>query len=372
MNNLPLSYNPKHALNAICPYYTMFPLEYPLRILREHRKKAPVVCDPFCGRGTTMYAARHLGLPSWGVDTSPIAVAIAKAKLAASGLEDVLDLASTLLDRKPKQVPQTEFFKYAYSKNTLIKLCALREGLLNIKTDNDQSVLLRAAALGCLHGPTTRDPNTAGYFSNQMPRTFSSKPHYSVRYWKRRGLLPPDVDVLKVLRRKLSRIKGLSTKSEGVVGTVLCADARRLSLRNNLQRGTSIVITSPPYYGMRTYVQDQWLRMWFLGGPTTTDYRAGPQLDHNGQDAFIDELAAVWDRLAKSSASRVDLYVRFGSVPSTKSDAKEILKSSLEQSEGWTLVSIRHAATAHEGKRQADQMGKSEAASEYDFHAIRD
>jgi hypothetical protein len=26
------------------------------------------------------------------------------------------------------------------------------------------------------------------------------------------------------------------------------------------------IITSPPHYGMRTYLPDQWLRNWFLGG----------------------------------------------------------------------------------------------------------
>lgn len=29
--------------------------------------------------------------------------------------------------------------------------------------------------------------------------------------------------------------------------------------------------TSPTYYGMRTYVKDLWLRMWFLGGAEEVD-----------------------------------------------------------------------------------------------------
>ncbi len=369
----PLAYDPKHALNAICPYYTMFPLEYPFHILQKHRKENPVVFDPFCGRGTTLYAARYLGLSSWGTDTSPIAVAIAKAKLAASGKENVLDLAATLISRKAKQIPNTEFFQRAYSKMTLSQLCALREGLLKIKQETNESILLRAAALGCLHGPMNKSVEDASYFSNQMPRTFASKPDYSVRYWKRSNLPPPEVDVLEVLRRKLSRITDLETLPGGSAGHVLCADARKLPLRHSLQKQTSLVITSPPYYGMRTYVQDQWLRMWFLGGPTTIDYQAGNQLDHNGQDTFISELAKVWNRIGKSKAERVDLYVRFGSVPCMRSDAKHILRSSLDQAEGWKLISVRHAYSAHEGRRQADQMViDSRADSEYDFHAVRD
>jgi len=57
-----LAYRPENALNAICPYFTMFPLEYPLRVLRRHIAARPTVVDPFCGRGTTLFAARKLGL----------------------------------------------------------------------------------------------------------------------------------------------------------------------------------------------------------------------------------------------------------------------------------------------------------------------
>ena len=31
-------------------------------------------------------------------------------------------------------------------------------------------------------------------------------------------------------------------------------------------------VTSPPYYGMRTYFPDQWLRLWFLGGEAHVEY----------------------------------------------------------------------------------------------------
>lgn len=369
----PLAYDPKHALNAICPYYTMFPLEYPLRILRKHKKTNPVVCDPFCGRGTTIYAARHVGLPCWGVDTSPIAVAIAKAKLASATLENIMALASELVDQEPEEVPASAFFGKAYAPKTLLKLCALREGLHGLETETDEAILLRAAALGCLHGPRSKNVASAGYFSNQMPRTFASKPDYSVQYWKQRGLKAPEVDVLKVLRRKLSRIGDLEAPGNGAAREVSCSDARSITFRKSLRKRTSVVITSPPYYGMRTYVQDQWLRLWFLGGPDHVDYRNEEQLNHGGHDAFIEDLATVWQRIRRSHADRIDLYVRFGAISSARSDAREILKSSLEEADDWTLISVRNAESATSGKRQADQMGRnSNAATEYDFHAVSD
>src|SRR5258708_39580682 len=72
--------HPKVRLNAICPYFTMFPLWFPFKVLQA-AKETDVVYDPFCGRGTTNYAARLLGIPSYGVDSNPVAHAIAQAKL---------------------------------------------------------------------------------------------------------------------------------------------------------------------------------------------------------------------------------------------------------------------------------------------------
>lgn len=45
------------ALNAICPYYTMLPLGFPIAELKRAGGDDAVL-DPFCGRGTTLFAAR--------------------------------------------------------------------------------------------------------------------------------------------------------------------------------------------------------------------------------------------------------------------------------------------------------------------------
>src|SRR5690242_19476764 len=66
-----LASDPRFSLNAICPYFTMFPVEFPLGILKRHRE-AKVVADPFCGRGTTLYAARVRGVRAYGIDCSPV------------------------------------------------------------------------------------------------------------------------------------------------------------------------------------------------------------------------------------------------------------------------------------------------------------
>ena len=73
---------PSVALNAICPYYTMFPLAFPITVLKRFGGAKLRVVDPFCGRGITIFAARIKGHQAYGIDCSPIAIAIARAKLA--------------------------------------------------------------------------------------------------------------------------------------------------------------------------------------------------------------------------------------------------------------------------------------------------
>jgi hypothetical protein len=328
------------------------------------------VYDPFCGRGTTIYAARKLGLRSYGLDTSPIAAAIAQAKLASAELENITTLAKKLVARTPKNVPDSPFFRRAFSKNTLLQVCSLREGLLNEKQVTDESAILRAAALGCLHGPLPIGEGTPSYFSNQMPRTFASKPEYSVRYWRDHNMFPPNASVIDVLTKKLKRITDLNADSPSHIHNIKCLDARKATSFGRIQ-GPIVTVTSPPYYGMRTYVQDQWLRMWFLGGSNEINYENHNQLCHGGHERFIKDLARVWGNIAKRAQIEAHLYVRFGSIPSAKSDPRMILKASLEEAGYWKLVSVRNAQTSHSGKRQADYMGsESDPAIEFDFHAV--
>jgi hypothetical protein len=369
-----LAYDPQNALNAICPYFTMFPLEYPLRVLRKHKPSKAKVIDPFCGRGTTLFAARTLRLPTTGIDASPVAVAIAQAKLCQIDVEASLELAGALInDNLAVAVPNSPFFVAAYHPEVLQKICAIRHGLLTIGQHTDASIMLRAAMLGCLHGPLSKTPENQAYFSNQMPRTFSSKPEYSVGYWQKRLLVARQLDVLTVLRRKLERITASPLAANNSFNDVRLGDARATDTLSDQDLGFSVVVTSPPYYGMRTYVEDQWLRNWFLGGPDYVAYGNTNQLQHTGKAVFAESLGQVWANMARSTTDSLHMYVRFGIIPSAKTNARELMLNSLESSGAqWRVVSVRNAQTAHSGKRQAAQMATaSTAAIEYDFHVVR-
>jgi DNA modification methylase len=110
------------ALNRVCPYYTMYPLEFPFGELKEHGQREDWVIDPFCGRGTTNYAARLLQMSSTGIDSNPVAVALAKAKVSSAKPKQVVARAKAILKaaKEPMSVPSGDFWKLAFHEVTLI------------------------------------------------------------------------------------------------------------------------------------------------------------------------------------------------------------------------------------------------------------
>ena len=358
------------ALNAVCPYYTMFPLEFPMSVLKRSGTARLRVLDPFCGRGTTIFAARLKGHRAYGIDSSPIATAIARAKLSLTTENDVVELATSLIEKRASpSVPSGKFWHWAYAPSTLRQVCALREGLKSLRSKT--ACILRAVCLGALHGPLTKSVDAQSYFSNQMPRTFASKPDYSVRYWQAQELCPITVDVLKVIRKRVARLKLDALPKPRGDSSVRTADARLASSYAFVPSEVDLVITSPPYYGMKTYIADQWLRNWFLGGPAAVPYREQRLLSHQSPQEFALSLSEVWDQVGKRLSPAGRMYVRFGAIPSRDRDAKEILKNSLEFSEfDWEIVRMRKADSAASGKRQAWHMGgriKSAAIEEHDY-----
>lgn len=353
-------------LNAVCPYFTMFPLDFPRqRIKREvSAGRKPVVLDVFCGRGTTLYAARTAGLRSYGVDSSPVAVAIAKAKLASTSLASVMRLTESILScNEDVAPPDGEFWRLAYHPSTLQNIARLRNGLLTAR-DSGAARMLRAIALGALHGPLAKNPLNSGYFSNQMPRTYACKPAYAIRYWKSRQLRARRVDVRSVVRRRAARIFSAPTLP-GVAGsTVVLGDSRNPHTFKSIGRA-DLVITSPPYFGMKTYVEDQWIRNWFLGGPSHVDYGAGSQICSGNAADFAVALAGVWDNVGDVGSDALKVVIRFGGIRSRRSDPLALLMGSFEQSRHpWKLISRRAVRSIAPGRRQAEQMHVSALAVE--------
>jgi hypothetical protein len=182
---------------------------------------------------------------------------------------------------------------------------------------------------------------------------------------------PRPADVLRIIHDRAERYYGRETHLG--CGKILSGDSRSATTFARLPEGVrfSWVITSPPYYGLRTYIPDQWIRNWFIGGPAHVDYSNEGQLAHASQDVFASQLKGVWSNLGKVCRPRARLVVRFGGINDRKADPLHILKLSLRDT-GWRLSTVRDAGSASMGRRQASSFGhiKKTAIDEHDVWAV--
>lgn len=359
------------ALNAITPYFTMFPLGFPLGILKRSKdcnQPAGVVVDPFCGRGTTNFAARLLGKRSIGIDCNAVAVASTAAKLIHASPDAIVREARGILEASDaRDVPTGEFWKLAYHPSVLIDLCKMRSAFQS-ECSTPERIALRAIMAGALHGPLRK--NGSSYFSNQSPRTYAPKPRYAIKFWRERGLLPPKLDVISIIKERSERY--YSSELPIFENSVAMADSRDMTVFSETigDDKISTVITSPPYFGLDTYLADQWIRSWFLGAPPHVDYSRENQVSHRSWEQFAVDLRRVWKNVARHALPNARLIVRFGGINERNHVCpRTIMKESLRNGP-WRLLTARPAGLATHGKQQSRSFlrSKKEPIPEYDFY----
>jgi hypothetical protein len=226
------------------------------------------------------------------------------------------------LERRRRSLP--EFFGRAFHHETLRQLLFLRSQL-NWR-DGTVDRFIAALALGSLHGELDK---SNAYFSNQMPRTISLKPAYSLSYWRKHDLWPRKRKVFMMLKEKAAlRLEG----NEGVAkGLMRLRDARRATETfTNLANQVKLVVTSPPYLDVTNFEEDQWLRLWFLGNAPEPTYRTISGDDRYRQATnYWGFLTEVWNGLAKLMARRSVIVCRIGGKGLSVAELTEGMEKSL-------------------------------------------
>lgn len=344
----------------------MFPEEFAERHILAYTKPGEHVFDPFCGRGTTVFQSLLMGRPSAGVDINPVAACIAGAKANPPSLLATLrridELERAFLRRRAIRPSPSPFFEACFHRKTLQQVLFLREKLSWRASLADR--FITALALGALHGESHKSER---YLSNRMPRTISTKPDYSIRWWKERKSVAPDRDAFTVLRT-LARYR-YKIEPAALSGSVKLGDARRASrLFPSLRGKVKLIVTSPPYLDVTDYAEDQWLRLWFLGGDPAPATRVYPDDRLTRPDAYWTFLGGVWRGLSPLLAPQSRVVVRIGGRMS-RDDLATGLRSTLGLGLLGRTVTLRTEplTTAAKGRQTNSFRPGTTASVEHDF-----
>lgn len=308
----------RHPFHSICPYFAMFPEQFVEQQLLTYTAPGDVVFDPFCGRGTTVFESLLKGRLAAGSDVNPVATCIASAKAAAPPFPKIIrridQLEEIFLSETRSSKAPTPFFEFCYHSDTLSEIMFLRHAL-DWQYD-PVDCFISAIMLGILHGESHRSEYC---LSNRMPRTISTKPDYSVRWWSERKLTAPRRETFEVLRKSATFRYRLPPAQ--LAGIVRQSDARHSGASfPELTGRVRLVVTSPPYLDTTDYSEDQWLRLWFLGGEPRPELRKNPDDRHTRVREYWQFLSEAWCGLAPLLSEDSIIVVRIGGAKLTKDD----------------------------------------------------
>jgi hypothetical protein len=199
-----------------------------------------------------------------------------------------------------------------------------------------------------------------------MPRTISTKPGYSVRFWQQRKLKPPERDVFAVLRRAVD-FRYASPPPQRKA-KVLLEDMRELP-RLVPAGKVKLVVTSPPYLDTTSFEEDQWLRLWFLGGfPRPTKGIVSRDDRLHTRDAYWQLIADLWRSLGHLVAENGHVVIRIAGRGMTTDELKTGLEGTSRLS--GRNVTLRTFETSPLVGRQTDAFrpGSTGVRTEVDCH----
>ena len=262
-----------------------FVQSYPPHLVRQYIerfgiRRRDLLCDPFCGTGTTLVEAKKCGIRSVGCDAHPFAVLVSRVKTNWSLDVDLLSsLLRRILARAEEQMirhslPPLSFYtmmvrerepgrKNGYrlsddedkllptgflSERPLQRLLILRDEIEKLTEDHPQEIrdfFLLAMSHVIANG--------AGNFAFG-PEIYRTKPK-------------PDYDVLKHLAQHVGLMifemeRAKIGGNDKVTAQVFLDDARRL---DHIPSGVAGVITSPPYPNEKDYTRTTRVESLLLG-----------------------------------------------------------------------------------------------------------
>ncbi|KGU63703.1 DNA methylase family protein [Burkholderia pseudomallei MSHR983] len=217
------------------------------------------VLDPFCGSGTSLVEAAHLGINAFGTDINPLAVYLANAKLKAlaTPAELLLSAAQEAVDvaRKSKRIGNEENERQAYlqswfPQDVLRTIEHLRQAI-SLGSEDTREILFAIAS------------NLLRDYSLQEPSDLRIR---------RRTSPMPEIFYLSAFETAVANFAKKLADSQGILGLLHTnAHAHLHDCRLPLSEiggipsgGFDAVLTSPPYATALPYIDTQRLSLVWL------------------------------------------------------------------------------------------------------------
>lgn len=274
--------NTESTLHQLSPYIGKLKSSIARDLILNYSPPGGLVADVFAGSGTVLLEAVRLGRRAFGVDISPYAALLSRAKLSAPNmLDEALSraraaLAAAALRPPPDRDSTPSWVKNFFHPQTLNEAINFVE-----ECQERQDHFLLACLLGILHH---QRPGFLSYPSSHLTPYLRDKkfpkdefPHL----YQYRALEP----------RLIAKIERSYKRKDFIVTSDQYSFVEGHAENVNFPKKIDCVITSPPYMNALDYGRDNRLRLWFIDKAKADLIDGAPSQQRDGFQTLMISLA---------------------------------------------------------------------------------
>lgn len=220
-----------------------------------------VVCDPFCGAGTTVAVAKAKGMSSIGFEVNPFAAFITKVKTEDYSKEDMDAFKALLLNlskidvAQDIELPENEYLRRIFESEMLLVQLNIRKYIEDLPESKSKELLFFA------------------WICTLEECSLYRKAGNGLKVKRR----PPSYDkgcalnyaIGRISEKAASMIEDFSVEDNGPIPTVYVESVT--TMKNNVAKNSvDLVLFSPPYANCFDYTKIYYLELWFGGFVNST------------------------------------------------------------------------------------------------------
>ena len=215
-----------------------------------------VVCDPFCGAGTTVAVAKENGMSSYGFEVNPFAAFISRVKSNNYSNQDVTDfnqLISTLSSINPEKQqprPDNDYLCRIFDEQMLNAQLNIRAFISDL-TDSKAKELLYFCWLCTLESCSQFRKAGNGLKKRVKPLTYGESSAFDYAY-------------KKLCEKATDITEDFSPDDHGNVPIIFEESATSMQ-KHVPAESIDLVLFSPPYANCFDYTKIYYLELWFGG-----------------------------------------------------------------------------------------------------------